>query len=343
AFDPAGDGSTVLRLNRGLFQLLRKEGVHLSKSTAGKVEGRVITLPIEAGQVDPTTGKGSVSLEGGIELWAGRRRVALTGLNFDSGRRTLTGKIGTRTLLIASAFGIRSTRNGFGANIDVKGLAMRSTAAKILNRKLGLDGVIRRNRTFAEATTYAQPGAVTIVSGSLALAGNEETFAKLKSLDVRVTPFESATLLSESPPTFGFPLLSGGAPVPLDLSSGGVRSETGLMLIQQGGSSTPTVLSLMGLSVSLESKLISADVSVQPQSSGVSRFGVTPIATLDTPGASMSIDPGARTITLANVSATITQFLAERLNDAFAKPQGKAPLFDAGEPLGTVTVAVQAQ
>jgi len=329
-------------MNRGLYQLLKLEGVRVAALTPGTVEGRLTTLPVApGGAFDPTTGKGSVGLEGGVEFKAGKRRVALSGLVLDTTRHTLTGKVGARTLLIASTIGLKETREGFGAKVAVKSLKLRGTAAKILNRKLGLDGVFRRGRSFAEASSSTQPASVPIAGGSAVLVGDEETFAKLKALDVALTPFESARVLGTNPPTFSFPLLPSGAAVPLDLSSGGVGSETGLRLIQQGGP-PPAELSVVGLSASLEAKIISADTSVQSPSAGPSRFGVTPIATLDTGSASRSIDPSTRTITLANAAAKINQFLAERLNDAFAKPPGKGPTFTAGEPLGTVAITVQA-
>lgn len=341
--DPVAAGSiTSLELNRGLYQLLKIEGVHLSKLTPGKVQGRAATFPAAGGLLDPTTGKGNVSLEGGIVFRSGKRRVTVEELTLDTTKRSLVGRIGGRRLLIATAIGVTDARNGFGVNIDIKGLKLRGSAAKVLNHKLGLGRVFRSGRSFAEAFSFAQPASVAVIGGSAALAGNEDTFAKLKSLDVEVGPFESATVLSANPPTFGFPLLPSGSPLPLDFSSGGVRSETGLRLIQQNGTLQLRELSLVGLSVSLESKIISADVAAQPPLADGSRFGVTPIATLDTAGASALTDPGTRTLTLTNVSVAIDQLLAEKLNDAFAKPKGKSPLFNAGEPLGTLSITAQA-
>jgi hypothetical protein len=314
----------------------------MSRLPPATVQGRFAILPVApGGALDPTTGRGSISLEGGVEFRAGGRRLALTELALDTTRHTLSGKIGGRMLTIASTIGFKNTRDGFGSSVGIKALKLRRTAAKILNRKLGLGRVFRSGRSFAEATSSTQPGSVTVLGGSAVLAGDEATFAKLKSLEVEATPFEAAKVLGSNPPTFGFPLLPSGAAVPLDLSSGGVGSETGLRLIRQGGSSPPAELSLIGLSVSLESKLVSADTSIETSSSGPRRFGVTPIATLDTAGASTSLDPGARIVTLTGAGAKINQFLAERLDEVFAKPKEKAP-FAAGEPLGTVTVTVQA-
>jgi hypothetical protein len=339
---PVAGGSTVISMNRGLHQLLKLEGVRMSRLTPATVQGRFATFPVAlGGTLDPTTGRGSVGLEGGIELRAGGRRIALTGLELDTSRHVLSGRIGGRLLPIASTLRIEDSRDGFGANVGIRALRLKRTAAKVLNRKLSLDRVFRGGRSFAEASSSTQPASVTVAGGSAVLAGDEGTFGKLKSLDVEVTPFESATVLAAAPPTFGFPLLPSGATVPLDLSSGGVGSDTGLRLIRASGATTAEV-SLVGLSVSLESKTVSADTSIQTPSTGPRRFGVTPIATLDTAGASTSADPATRTVALAGAGAKIDQFLAERLDDAFAEPKGKTPPFSAGEPLGALTIAVQA-
>lgn len=331
-------------MNRGLYQLLKLEGVHVSHLTPATVQGRFATLPVTpGGALDPTTGRGSVGLEGGIEFRAGGRQVDLTELELDTSRHLLSGRIGGRLLPIASTLRIDDSRDGFGANVGIRALRLKRTAARILNRKLSLDRVFRGGRSFAEASSSTQPGSITVAGGSAVLAGDEATFARLKSLGAEVTPFESATVLAAAPPTFGFPLLASGAALPLDLSSGGVGSETGLRLIRPGGPGTAAAeLSLVGLSVSLESKIVSADTSIQTPSTGPRRFGVTPIATLDTAGASTSVDPAARTVALAGAGAKIDQFLAERLNEAFAEPKGKTPPFSAGEPLGALTIAVQA-
>jgi hypothetical protein len=66
-----------------------------------------------------------------------------------------------------------------------------------------------------------------------------------------------------------------------------------------------------------------------------------PLGTLDLAAATRQIDPAARTMTLINAAATLTQSFADRLNEVFAQPQGKSPLFTAGEPLGTASVSLQ--
>jgi len=342
---PIGEGKTELRLSGGLYKQLKRNGVDVLRSQAGKVRGRVATLPVEEGALDLLTGAGSVRYEGGIRFRTGDAQVALSGLTLDFTRRALRGKIAGRGLKLATARGVVNYRNGFGRDLIVKRLKLTGRAAKVLNAQLGLTRVFKGGRSLGETVGFADPESVTIQSGSILLEGSQGIFEKLKSLDVEVVPFEAATVLGTTPPAFSFPLLPGT--VPMDLSDDGPGSETGLRLIQKGG--TPElpimspVMSLVALSVSPESRTLSAGVSVHFSEGNPGLYGTTPIATLDLSASTLLTDPPSRTLSTINMRATINQFLAEKLNETFAQPKGKSPLFSAGEPLGTVSLNVQAQ
>jgi len=342
---PIGEGKTELRLSGGLYKQLKRNDVDVLRSQAGKVRGRVATLPVEEGTLDPVTGAGSVLYGGGIRFRVGDKQVALSGLVLNTTRRTLRGKIAGRGLKLASARGVVNYRNGFGRDLIVKRLKLTARAAKVLNSQLGLSRVFRGGSSLGETVGFADPASVTIQSGSIVLEGSEGFFGKLKSLDVEVVPFEAATVLGTTPPAFSFPLLPGT--VPMDLSDDGPGSETGLRLIQKGG--TPElpimspVMSLVAVSVSPESRILSAGVSVHFSEGNPGLYGVAPIATLDASTSALLADPPSRTLSMINLRATINQFLAEKLNETFAQPKGKPPLFSAGEPLGTVSLTVQAE
>lgn len=309
------------------------------------MRGRVATLPVEEGALDLLTGAGNVRYEGGIRFRADGEQVALSALVLDTARRTLRGKIAGRSVKLASARRIVNYRNGFGRDLIVRRLTLTGRAARVLNSQLGLSRVFKGGRSLGESIGFADPDTVTIQSGSIGLEGNEGFFAKLKSLDVEVVPFEAATVLGTTPPAFSFPLLPGT--VPMDLSDDGPGSETGLRLIQKGG--TPElpimspVMSLVALSVSPESRILSAGVSVHFAEGNPGLYGVAPIATIDASASTLLTDPPSRTLSMINMRATINQFLAEKLNETFARAKGKSPLFYAGEPLGTVSLTVQAQ
>jgi hypothetical protein len=341
---PVAGGKTELRLNQRLYRLLKKNDVKVLQSPGAKVRGRVATLTAVGGALDPVTGIGTVSYEGGIRFRAGKRQVALRSFLFDRAKRSLSAKIGGRRIKIASAQGILSNRLGFGTDLIVKALRLTGSGAKILNEKLGLPDVFKVGRSLGASVGFADPETVELAGGATVLTGSEGFFSKLKSLDVEVAPFEAAFVLNSTPPTFSFPHLPGGS---IDLEApNGMRSETGLRLIQKGGTpEVPTmspVMSLVGLSISLESRTVTAGVSVHFSSGNPSLYGYTPIANLGA-AASPVLDPAARTITVANLDATINSFLAEKLNETFAQPNGKGQLFKAGEPLGAFTITAQAR
>lgn len=340
-----GGGTAVLQLNRGLYGVLKQNDVRTMRLGGGVVNGRFATVPLGQGEFDPVTGVGGVALAAGIKFATGERRAPLGGLVLRTTKRSLTGLIRNKIVRVATLTGVSHRRDGFGVEIDVAGLRLTARAAQHLNERLGLDRAFRAGRSLGSVSISAESRKVALRGSAVTLVGAESTFAKLRSLDVDVVPFEAATVLAATPPTFSFPSFPGGSWA-FEVPSG-VAGETGLRLIQRGGTlelpvGSP-VMSLVGLSLSLEAKTLTADVSIHHSQGDPGLFGYTPIATLDTAASTTALDPAARTISVAGLGATINAFLAEKLNEAFAVPKGKGQLFGAGEPLGVLSIAAQAE
>jgi hypothetical protein len=85
--------------------------------------------------------------------------------------------------------------------------------------------------------------------------------------------------------------------------------------------------------------LAEVDLELTPASPG--KLGQIPIAVLGT--GTVSADPNARTITVFGARLALNVASATYFNEAFAKPQGKANVFVAGETLGTISFVAQAQ
>ncbi len=334
-------GEAELQLNRGLYGVLEQNDVRTMRLGGGVVRGRFATVPLGQGEFDPVTGVGGVALGAGIKFASGERRAPLGGLVLRTTKRSLTGLIRNKIVKIASLTGVRHRRVGFGIEVDVAGLRLTAKAAQHLNGRLGLDGAFRAGRSLGSVAVSAESGKVALRGGATTLVGAESTFAKLRSLDVEVVPFEAATVLATAPPTFSFPSFAGGS-WNFEAPSG-IAGETGLRLIQRGDTPRSPVMSLVGLSLSLEAKALTANVSIHYPQGDPGLFGYTPIATVDTAASTTALDPAARTISVANLGATINAFLAEKLNEAFAVPNGKGQLFQAGEPLGVLSIAAQAE
>jgi len=143
-------------------------------------------------------------------------------------------------------------------------------------------------------------------------------------------PFEAVTVATE-PPTYAASLINGV--VYPDLRGGSAGVEAGIRLRREAPS---TVVSWLGLSVSLESNKLFADASLA-SATGSSPLGVGPIAALDLSGATARVDPEARTVTITGARATLETAAAALLNEAFAKAPGQK-LVSAGDPLGEISL-----
>lgn len=76
AYDPIGGGTAKLSSNRA-SNLMRKEGIKLSATAPAKLKGNTLTLPVQGGKEDPTSGKGEVTHEGSLVFAKGKRKVPL--------------------------------------------------------------------------------------------------------------------------------------------------------------------------------------------------------------------------------------------------------------------------
>jgi hypothetical protein len=286
--------------------------------------------------LSPTTGEAHLVHEGAIRLRAGRRKATIRRLTLDSGEEdVLRGRIGKRTLKIALARGEAVSRDGFGTELSIERLKLTGSAARLLNSRLGVDGVFRAGRSLATSSSSTEPATVSLVSGALTLAIDQGTLAKLESLGVVVGPFEAASPVNLNPLTWSFPLIRGG--VAPDLSSGSLGAEAGLRLYQDEHF---TVMSVLAVGMDLESKfftgLVTTHVNGQP------RYYADQIGTLETTSVAAKVDPPARTFAYSGARVAITQSFADALNESFAKPKGKGTVFSGGEPLGTVGFTAQA-
>ncbi|MET0559797.1 MAG: hypothetical protein ABW065_14195 [Solirubrobacterales bacterium] len=328
--EPVVKGKTRLVLARTLATALRRGGVQVSKLKQATLQGRTISLPVASGEVDVASGAGSIELEGGFRLARGARSVALTALRLDTAKRTLWGKVDGRGTKIASFAAYTVERVGFGDQVAVAALLLQPDVAAQLGRELGKPRLFRPAAPFASVSSSFKPQFDTLAKGTLQLSLDPGTLAKLKAAEVVPQPFEALTVASE-PPTYAASLI-GGIVYP-DLRGGSAGVEAGIRLQRE----TPrTVVSWLGLSVSLESNKVFADSSLGSPA-GSSPRGVGPIAALDLSGATARVDPGKRTVTITGARATLEASAAALLNEAFAKGAAQ-PLVAAGDPLGEISL-----
>jgi hypothetical protein len=335
-FDLIQGGTTRLKIDRGIYAKLKEEGVRVVRLRPAKLAGRVVTMPVTAGQIDPARASGTITQDGGFRLAGGGRKVSVDHFGVSTPKKWLSARIGGKQVRFASLKGFGFGRRGFGDEWEADRLLLTRVAADRLNRGLGLDGLFRAGHSFGSIAGTTEPVATRAASGEIRVAIAEGFNEKLESLGVKFVGFETNPV-SETPLTWSFALLGGA--VALDMSSGSVGAESGWR-IYANPDGPGTVMTLTNMAVGFDTKLLGANAHLHDAFGAFTPIGGVPLATLDTTAAARLVDPGSRTMTLSGAPAALTQSFADRLNEVFAQPKGKSPLFFAGEPLGTVSVSL---
>ncbi len=179
ANDPLASGTTTLTLNKNLYNKLGKNGVKVQRYKPATVTNRTVTLSVNGGSLDPTTGKGTIRVSGGFKFTHGKTRVPLKVLAISTAKNFLDGKVGNNKhkIKIATVSGVSFTRNGFGTDVSVKTLKLTGNAAKQLTHKLGLDksakgasassadSVFKSGQVMGGSSSTTQPSTVTVLTG----------------------------------------------------------------------------------------------------------------------------------------------------------------------------------
>jgi hypothetical protein len=374
--DPVASGTTTVTLNNGFAKALKKGGVKLLKISPATAKGKTVTLPVSGGSLDPLSGQGALTHSGGIKFKQGKKSVALTSLEINTTTASLSAKVGSKTLKVASLKGFSYSRNGFGVDLKVTKLKLTGKAAKELNkalapakRKTGKKGkgkasaskkkagassaaVFKANQVLGGAASTTQPSTVAVLPGGNAtLVTNEATVKKLKELAVEIVTVPPTTQTASPLPTFEFPI-AGGTISPA-ASAGIVQTGGGLQLVQDveklGGKGKSTI-SLNAIWVDLGAKTATVEVVVESTVDPKLNLGVlgrSSIADISLTGATVAADPATRTVSVQNASATLQAVTAEVLNSVFGAPFDALalphPAFVAGDGLGTFSFTAQTQ
>ncbi len=352
ASDPLASGTTTLTLNKGFFKKLKKNDVKVLKVSPGTVNNRTVTLPVSGGSLDPTTGLGTVNVSGGLKFKNGKKQVPLKNLIFNSTTKVLTGTVGKKQMKIASLNGLSFVRNGFGVDVGVTKLRLTENAAKQLNKQLGFSSqstgshkrattssadsanvVFKKNQVAGSSASLTQPKTVTILpTGNATLAGSVPTLLKFGSKGVPI-PAGITGIAPATKPTatsFLFPI-SGGTLAP-DLSSGTLNTSGGVQVAKPAGAT----MQITNISVDFATKVALTDLTILPTPGSVGRASLADIVMT---GATVTVDPTARTFTVTGAVANIQAVAAATLNATF--PGGVD--FVAGDPFGTFSFTAQAQ
>lgn len=360
--DPVASGTTSVTLNKGFAKKLKKYGIKVLKISPGKVKGRVVTLPVSGGSMDPTNGLGNLELSGGMKFKAGKKTASVNTLLLDTAQSSLTGKVAGKSMKVAGVSGLTYSRNGFGVNVNVAKLKLTGKAAKQLNKKLGFTGQkkgkgkakgnkrasvskttqppFKGNQVLGGTFSETQPKTVAVIpTGNVSLVLSPAALLKLKKVGpppgeaegpfaVKLSPVAPTTIASLGPPpTVAFPI-SGGTMGPT-ATAGILQTAGGLQLTQDlellGGNGV-TTLTMGNIWVDLGAKTASVEVTItntKNQELNRGPLGRASIADISLTGATIVSNPATRTVSVQNASATLQAITAETLNSVFIAPVEK--------------------
>jgi hypothetical protein len=359
--NPLASGTTTISLNKGLVKKLKKYNVKVLKVSPGTVKGRVVTLPVSGGSLDPITGLGTVEHSGGIKFKAGKKSAAVNTLLLDSTTGSLNAKVAGKSMKFASVKGFTVARNGFGVNVNISALKLTGKAAKQLNKKLGFSGKkkskgkakgqkrasaskavqppFKGNQVLGASTSETQPKTVAVLpTGGAQLVLSDAALAKLNNVGphppnepgpfaVKLAPVEPTKVVSLSPVTAVFPI-SGGTMGPT-ATAGILQTAGGLRLTQnlEAVGAGETTLVMGNIWVDLGAKTASVEVTItnpKTPEANLGNLGRASIADVNLTGATIVSDPTTRTVSVQNASATLQAVTAETLNSVFITPIEKA-------------------
>jgi hypothetical protein len=336
AYNPIGSGQTTLRCARPFLALLHQNHVKLAATGGATLKGGVVTFPVSGGKFDPTTSNGFIEHAGALLFRAGSRKVPLTSLQLKTTQRhaPFSAKFGGGQLKVASAEKVAVTREGFGDKVAVSTLKLSAKVATRLDKKLHLKGVFDAGQPIGTAVTTANPQTVAIAqTGNASFVFDPAIAAKLQSLFVAINP----VFPSEHPGPFTLPIFTGT--ISPSGTEGTIQTLGSIELVQIGGGQ----VFLREGWIELGGGAFSPELELDPSPPYPGKQGRVSVGTLGLTDAAISSDPVARTITVTNATVSMGANLAAAFNEAFAKPQAKADVFAAGEPLGAISFTAQAE
>jgi hypothetical protein len=283
ASDPIASGTTTLTINKGVSKQAKKAGIKITAVKPGKIKGTKATFAVTGGEIEPTTGAGTVTHSGGLKITWGKKSVTLKSLTVDTKGKSISAKVGGKTVKVASLAGTSTARLGFGASVNAKKVKLTKAGANALNSKLTpkptktkvkkkgktivktvkVKPAFKANMVLGASITEVQPETVTVLpTGTMTFTGDPGVLGKLAKADVKLEVI--APTSPTGPTTFVSPL-SGGTVSPLG-TTGTVNSSGGLKLVQTeslpgiGQPSVTTAITLGNIGVDLGAKTAGVEV-----------------------------------------------------------------------------------
>lgn len=332
AYEPLGSATTTLTLAKPFARFLHQNRIKLAAVAPAQAKARKLSLPLAAGEWDPTTGKGKVESAGAIVFQSRRRKLPLKELTVKANRQPLTAKVGGGQLKVATSKRIKAKRQGFGSAFQARKLVLSAKVATRLNKKLRPQQPFQPKQLLGTLKTAVQPALMSIrTEGRLTLDPSPDFLAKLQSLFVAVNPIFPA----EHPGPFTFPLAPDSTLSP-DGTQGTIHTEGEMELLLLG--SGQIFWAQQWFDFSQGADLIEANLQPDPPYGG--KQGQAPLFSLSLAGAQVTADPAARSVAVAGAPLALSQTAADQLNRLLAA--GKS-VFSSGDAVGNVSFTALGQ
>jgi hypothetical protein len=343
ASNPIAKGSTTLTVNSGFNNKAKKAGIKVTALKPATLKGTKATFTVTGGQIEATTGAGTVTHSGGLKIKWGKKSLALKAIEINTSKKSLTASVGGKKVQIATLGGVSSARLGFGNSISAKSVKLTKAGANALNKALtpkstkvkvkvkknGKTNVktktvktqpaFKANMVLGKTTTEVEPTTDNVLpTGTLTYAGDSGLFTKLANVGVKVETI-SPTSVNGTTYSSG---ISGGTISPLG-TSGQVNSSGGIKLVQNiPGTTFSTTITLGSIGVDLAARTATVEVNGESNVEvegkkplNVGNLGRSSIADLTITGNTPS--PATRTLSV-NATSTIQPVAAEVL-EGFVK------------------------
>jgi len=330
-YDPVGSGATKLTLDRSFSSFLKRNGITLSAKAGATKKGSSFVLPVTAGNLDTTIGKGEIDSEGMLRFQGQRKKVLLRNIVVRTKPTPLIAKVGGSQLKIASSRKTSSERSGFGVSFSAKALKLTAKVATRLNKKLRPKTPFAEGQLLGTLSSSAQPRLTTILPQNKATLVLDATFVtKMDKHFVSINPIFPA---EHQGSTFTLPIVGGGSLAP-DGSEGELRTGGEMEFLQLGAGQ----VFWREQWLEIAERLDTAEVDVEPAPAFPGKLGR--LGALEAPPFSLAADASRRTISASGIQLTLTAQSAQTFNEAFAEGKGD---FSAGEVVGVLSFTAQGQ
>jgi hypothetical protein len=350
--NPIASGTTTLTINAKVLKSAKKAGIKITAVKPAKIKGSKATFTVTGGEIEAATGAGSVTHSGGLKITWGKKSVTLKSLTISTSGKSLSAKIGGKTVKVASLAGVSATRVGFGNGIAAKKVKLTGSGASTLNKKLTpapkktkvkkngktivktvkVKPPFKANTVFGSSNTEVEVKTDNVLpTGTMTFAGDAGVLGKLAKAEVKLETISPTT--ANGLTTFVSPL-SGGTISPLG-TSGQINSSGGLKMVQNlalpgiGQPNESTSITLANIGVDLAAKTAGVEVigesNFKEPGTGkeplkLGNLGRSSIADLTI---SATPSPATRTVTVS-ATGTIQPVAAEVLNGFIKVHQVKA-------------------